>query len=389
MRRWHVIMIMGILLIAPAASFGWPGHEWARWKEVTTWKRIDLPTGQEGRKDLMPLLGGQTEAAKPINSIAGWESRRAELAEAITAILGASETMQIPDVEVKVLGEEQLADHTRRHLRIRSETEDWIPAYLLLPRPMPEGKLPAMLCLHQTVAWGKREPCGVEGDRELAFALELVRRGYVCLAPDAIGFGERIPAGTQPYHDSIEFYRRHPQWSFMGKMNWDVARAIDYLETLPFVDPQRMGCIGHSHGAYGSLFAAAFEPRLSAVIASCGFTTFRSDPSPHRWSHATALIPQLGTYLPVVADIPFDWHHVCALTAPRPMFIWYATQDTIFPKTDNLELVFQDVRSLYELYGARDSLTWTAFDGPHKIPADGRHAAYDWLKRQWEPSLGR
>ena len=117
----------------------------------------------------------------------------------------------------------------------------------------------------------------------------------------------------------------------------DVARVIDYLETLPFVDKRRIGSIGHSHGAYGTLMAAAFEPRISAAIASCGFTTFRTDPRPERWSHLTALWPQLGAYLPDVASIPFDWQHICALIAPRPLYVWYTTKDGVFPNTDNLD----------------------------------------------------
>ncbi len=173
------------------------------------------------------------------------------------------------------------------------------------------------------------------------------------------------------------------KWSFMGKMIWDVSRQIDFLETLPEVDSGRIGCIGHSHGAYGSLFAAAFEPRVRMVIASCGFTTLRSDPAPERWSHLTALIPQLGVYLPDVTSIPFDWQHVCGLVAPRPMFVWYATRDTIFPNTENLESVLKDVRTVYDVYGAGDALTWQNFDGPHQFPAAAREAAYEWLERRW------
>ena len=75
--------------------------------------------------------------------------------------------------------------------------------------------------------WTRPKPATPQAGRR-----ELVRRGYLCIAPDAIGFGERIPPGAHPYHNSIAFYRKHPQWSFMGKMIWDVGRAIDYLETL-------------------------------------------------------------------------------------------------------------------------------------------------------------
>ncbi|MHC4673543.1 MAG: alpha/beta hydrolase family protein, partial [Planctomycetota bacterium] len=230
------------------------------------------------------------------------------------------------------------------------------------------------------------EPCGIEGKEDLALALQLVRRGYVCIVPDMLGFGERIPPGEQPYADSIKFYRKHPKWSFMGKMIWDISRVIDYLEQLPYVDPLQIGCIGHSHGAYTTLFATAFEPRISLAIASCGFTTFRDDPQIERWSHLTALIPQLGIYLPKVDQIPFDWHHICSLIAPRPMFVWYGLHDDIFPNTDKLDTLFQDLRTVYGLYGAADDLVWHAFDGPHSFPDIGRETAYRWLERRLFPT---
>ncbi len=389
-------LIASAFVLAGIASYAraWPGHDWDAWRQVKTWTRSHTTTPQSGRKELVPLLGPGPDVPGGITTIAEWEGRAREYAGVISNVLGtmnAAATQPSSESagkhpQVQSLGEEVLDDHIRRHIRIRTEVDDWIPAYLLIPKQPAEPRMPAMICLHQTVAQGKDEPCGIKGDPELAFALQLVRRGFICLAPDAIGFGERIPAGQQPYHDSMAFYRRHPAWSFMGKMNWDVSRVVDYLRTLPEVDPLQIGCIGHSHGAYGSLFAAAFEPRISLVIASCGFTTFRTDPQPDRWSHLTALIPQLGIYLPKVEDIPFDWQDICALIAPRPLYVWYATKDSIFPKTDNLDALFKDVRNIYGLYGAADDLAWKAFDGPHKFPQEGRSIAYHWLDERLFPT---
>ena len=379
--RWT--MGLCIVLGLTAAVYAWPGHDWDHWKKVTAWTKPDVKTDQTGRKELAPLLAVGGDKPGRIDEIKAWESRRSEYAGVISKILGKPTHLRPVEPQAEVLGEETLADHVRRHVRIRTEPDDWIPAYLLLPKDLPGHRVPTMICLHQTVPQGKDEPCGIKGSADLAFALQLVRRGVVCLAPDAIGFGERIPPGTQPYHDSIAFYKKHPNWSFMGKMIWDVSRVVDYLETLPFVDPLCIGSIGHSHGAYGTLFAAAFEPRIALAIASCGFTTFRADPSPNRWSHLTALIPQLGTYLPDVASIPFDWQHLCAMIAPRPLFVWYATRDSIFPNTDNLDGLFRDVRTVYGLYGAADDLAWHAFDGEHVFPEGGRNLAYRWLEERF------
>jgi dienelactone hydrolase len=384
LRELHLLpCTIALSWVVCAPVHAWEGHDWNQWKQVTTWSRPDVKTDQAGRKDLAPLLETREGDGKKIDSIQAWESKRARIAEALGRIIGESNNLTALPPEARQDKEEVLDDHIRRHIRIRSEADDWIPAYLLLPRNLPKGRVPVMICLHQTVAQGKDEPCGIKGSADLAFALQLVRHGYVCIAPDVIGFGERIPAGAQPYANSLDFYRKHPKWSFVGKMNWDVARVIDYLGTLPFVDPLQIGCIGHSHGAYGSLYASAFEPRISVVIASCGFTTLRSDPNPDRWSNLTALLPQLGTYLPDVASVPFDWQEICAMVAPRSLYIWYATKDTIFPNTNNLDAMFKDVRSVYGLYGAADDLAWRAHDGPHEFPTPAREEAYRWLDERF------
>ncbi|MGC9329988.1 MAG: alpha/beta fold hydrolase, partial [Candidatus Hinthialibacter sp.] len=234
--------------------------------------------------------------------------------------------------------------------------------------------------LHQTVAQGKEEPCGVEGNSELALALELVREGFVCIAPDVIGFGERTPPGAPPYHDALKFYRKHPDWSFLGKMAWDVRQIVNYLETLSFVDAYRIGCIGHSHGGYGTLFAAIFEPRISAAVVSCGFTTLRKDPAPERWSHLTALMPRLGFYVDRIEEAPFDWHEILACVAPRLFFLWSTLNDSIFPATDNFPEIFEEVKSVYGLYGASEYFHPLLEEGPHSFPQKQRREAYDWLR---------
>jgi len=245
--------------------------------------------------------------------------------------------------------------------------------------------MPTMIVLHQTVAQGKDEPAGIKGNAEMAFGVELAQRGFICLIPDAVGFGERIPPQTNPYHNAQEFYRKHPQWSFFGKMIWDVQRMMDWLATLPETDRYRIGCIGHSHGAYGTVMCAIFEPRISAAVASCGFTTLRKDPNPDRWSHLTPLLPKLGFYLKNIDEVSLDWHEIIACLAPRPYFNWATLDDKIFPNTQNLKNIFDDLREVYSLYGAADYLSGHLVPGDHSFPPHARELAYQWLNRHLAP----
>ncbi|NPU96078.1 MAG: hypothetical protein HPY51_02535 [Candidatus Omnitrophica bacterium] len=371
---------VAVWLTCPFPAHAWEGHQWENWLAVTQQTKPDIRSPQAGFSDLLPLLQSTLDPTSKIDSIQAWETKRDAILGTLQAILGEPSDLKPVPPYAEVLGEEDLGTYLRRHIRVATEMDDWIPAYLLIPKPVPTTPRPVMIVLHQTVAQGKDEPCGIKGNAKLALALELVQRGFVCLAPDAIGFGERIPAGTQPYHESAIFYRKHPRWSFMGKMVWDVQRLVDYLETLPFADPYRIGCIGHSHGAYGTLFATIFEPRISAAVASCGFTTLRADPAANRWSHLTPLMPRLGFYLEPVDEIPFDWHEILACAAPRPLFNWSTLNDDIFPNTDNLRNIYTQLRQVYALYGAADSLDTRLEPGPHSFPREVREAAYRWLE---------
>jgi dienelactone hydrolase len=367
---------MLVFFVSCTPAFAWPGFTWEEWRAITGVDKPAATSPQAGTESLLPLTAD-------IDSVGEWEAKRDAIKATLAAFLGEPTPMTPPAPSADTTNVEDTAAYERIHLRIASEADDTIPAYLLKPKTLPEGRHPIVIVLHQTQSPGKREACGMIGDPNMAFADELAKRGMLCIAPDAIGFGERIPEDGQPYANALDFYRKHPHWSFFGKMSWDIARIIDYLETLPYVDPQRIGVIGHSHGAYGSIMATVFEPRIRLAVASCGFTTLRTDPRPDRWSHLTALWPQLGFYMDDVSQIPFDWHEIIACIAPRPFFNWATLNDDIFPGTANLEDVYAQVKSVYGLYGREDDFQGRLVPGAHRFPPEAREEAYAWIEAQW------
>src|SRR5439155_9707627 len=92
-------------------------------------------------------------------------------------------------LDVKIASEERLEKYTRIKLTYAAEQDDRVPAYLLIPHER-SGKLPAVLCLHQTTKIGKDEPVGLGPNESRRYALHLAERGYVTLAPDYPSFGE-------------------------------------------------------------------------------------------------------------------------------------------------------------------------------------------------------
>ena len=379
---------LAVLLAAASSALSWdaaawPGFKWEEWQRITGVEKPSAVTPQSGHNDLLPLLSTDFESKSPICSVEQWEAKRKRILATLKEFFGTPGDLVPPKASAKELGRDDMGSYERIHLQIASDANDTVPAYLLRPKKLASAKVPVMIVLHQTQAPGKQEACGMIGNPEMAFAKELAEQGVLCIAPDAIGFGERIPADAQPYANALDFYRKHPKWSFLGKMVWDVGRVIDYLETLPEVDPSRIGVIGHSHGAYGSITAAVFEPRIKLVVASCGFTTLRTDPDPNRWSHLTALLPRLGYYVDDIDEAPFDWHEIIACIAPKPFFNWATLNDDIFPETENLSEVYKQEEQIYGLFGRKQVFVGKLAPGAHRFPAEVRKEVYDWIAFQF------
>ena len=380
--RGFILVGLVMILIFCGTAMAWPGFDWNTWQEMTKQPELLLDTDQAGRAELYPLLQYAPDVESPIQTEDEWEDKQNLILDTLKQILGQPTSIAQGEGSLEVLADEELALYRRLRVQIPGERGDPIPAYILLPHTLVTSPAPAMIVLHQTVAQGKREPVGLEGDPDMAFAVELAEQGVICIAPDMIGFGERIPAGAQPYAGAHDFYRKHPEWSFMGKMNWDVSRIVDYLETRPDVDKNKIGIMGHSHGAYGSIMAAIHEPRIAAVMASCGFTTLRGDPRPDRWSHLTALMPRLGYYVEDISSAPLDWHEIIGCLAPRPFFNWATLDDDIFPNTENLASVYKQVRGVYALYDGEDKFSGNLTPGKHSFSKGGRMLAFNWLRAQ-------
>ncbi|MGW0229950.1 alpha/beta hydrolase family protein [Actinopolymorpha singaporensis] len=362
----------------------WPdgGWDFAAWKARQTWESV--VSEQSGSAEPLPLLAGRS----PEERLAGWEQARAGWQSVSAEILGSVTDEPPATMSWEYLGDEFVVSppapghpYAMRRLRYLLTREEWGYAWLLTPTDAIEPR-PAVIALHQTTASGKAEVVGLEttgNTSHVRYAAELAARGFVVLAPDAIAFGERQAGHANArYRSAEEFFAAHPDGSVMAKMSFDVSRAVDLLEVVPQVDGRRIGCIGHSHGAYGTVFAMLGEPRIAAGVASCGLNLLRRDPSPHRWWLQTALIPRLGLYAPAVQQTPLDFHHWLALVAPRPLMVVAGTRDAIFPDVGEARWLDQ-VREVYRAYGAEQSFVRWVFDGPHAFPPAARHHAYRML----------
>lgn len=207
--------------------------------------------------------------------------------------------------------------------------------------------------------------------------LSLARQGYVLFAFDPIGMGRRIEEGER-------FYERHPRWSLLGKMVHDARRAVDALGGLPFVDPARIFAVGFGLGGAVTLFLAALDERVAGAASVCGFTPLRLDIPDNgtgglrRWSHDLALMPRLGFFLGHEGRLPFDFHEVLALIAPRPALVVSPQLDREATPAD-VRACVAAARPVYERYPAGERLTLEEPEDYNRFGPEMQALMHRWL----------
>ena len=307
---------------------------------------------------------------QPITTADDWQVRRAHIVAHLQRVTGRlpGESFRVP-LAVQVLEERRIGKLICRKLSFQSDPFDRVPAWLFLPAAPAAERLPAALCLHQTTPAGKDEPAGFAGNPHMFYARELAERGYVTLAPDYPSLGEHA-------YD----FSQHPEFaSGTLKAVWDNRRAVDLLQSLAEVDPERIGVIGHSLGGHNALFTAAFEPRLKVIVSSCGFSTFTKDDVPS-WT-GPRYMPRIASQFGSDAgQVPFDFAEILGAAAPRPVLVSACTRDDDFD-VGGVRNAIKAARPVYLLLEKRDHLAALYPDAPHDFPAEARRQAYEFLDK--------
>lgn len=312
---------------------------------------------------------------RPVETVADWDVRRGHVLAHLQDVMGELPGPErLAPLDWKILETIKEDGFTRHKIDFQSEPGDRVPAWLAIPDGDPVAKRPAMLCLHQTVAIGKDEPIGLGQKPELWYARELAQRGYVTISPDYPNFGE--------YQRDV--YKMGYASASM-KAIWNNKRAVDLLASLPEVDPDRIGVIGHSLGGHNAIFTALFEPRLKVVVSSCGFNAFpfymKGDIA--GWSHKGYMPRLKDRYNLDLKRVPFDFPELIASLAPRPFFTNSPLHDDNFD-VEGARACITAARLVYALYGAESNLKAVYPDAGHAFVDEARMRAYkfldDWLK---------
>jgi dienelactone hydrolase len=167
------------------------------------------------------------------------------------------------------------------------------------------------------------------------------------------------------------------------KAIWNNMRAVDYLQSLPEVDGERIGVIGHSLGGHNSMFTAAFDERLKVIVSSCGFCSFA------KYYKGNLKGWTSDRYMPRIASefnndpkkMPFDFSDVVISFAPRAFLAVAPEKDHNF-EVSGVRDVIAAAEPVYKALGAADKLKAIYPDAGHDFPADARTTAYEFIDRQ-------
>jgi cephalosporin-C deacetylase-like acetyl esterase len=266
-----------------------------------------------------------------------------------------------------------------------SERPDfWVTASLYVPAG--KGPFPAVI-----------SPCGHAAAGRLyapyqCMYVGLVKEGFVVLAYDPIGQGERRhfwnPAANENEIGGPVTWEHSLPGQLLLLIGedlthyriWDGMRAIDYLLARPEVDMQRIGCCGQSGGGTLTLFISALDERVKCAAVHEGGTH-------HRWPERIRPQDWLGTgdteqhFFPA-AIYGADRCDLHVAIAPRPLL---ATVEHFNP---DFESVAAHVKARYELLGAADKFRTVEAVDPHGMTMKLRLANTNWFCRWFQDRAG-
>lgn len=296
------------------------------------------------------------------DSAVAWAAQRAELRRQLWLLLGdLPPRPALP--EVRILAREDQEAFLVERFRFDNGAGAIVPGVLLLPK-RPAGKAPAVLYCH----WhGGEYGKGKVELFERAHTPEepgpaLARRGFVVLAIDAYGFGERNgqgPGSNETDGAGELTASKYNLW--LGRTLWgmilrDDLMALDYLASRAEVDADRIGVTGISMGATRTWWLMALDDRLRAGVAVACLTRYQD-----LLRHGGLKHHGIYYYVPGMLR-HFDTEAVIALAAPRPLLCMNGDQDAGSP-VDGIRAIEEHARPAWTLHGASEHLRSEIYPG--------------------------
>ncbi|MBM3402961.1 MAG: dienelactone hydrolase [Bacteroidetes bacterium] len=316
------------------------------------------------------------------SGLATWKKDRVQVSATLQRLLG-----DIParpqKLKVKTVFRKQMNGYILEKFLIDNEVDGMIPGYLAIPTHV-KGKVPVVLGMHGHGSSKDNVFGSNSGTAQDVLAL-LISKGYAVMAIDSYFNGER--RGTGPAGKSETQSKGADQETSTFKINlwfgrslWgmqirDEQMALDYLNTRPEIDSNRIGVEGMSMGSTRAWWLAALDERVKVVVGIACFTRYKE------------LIEQKelkahGIYYFVPGVLQhFDTEAIMGLIAPRPFLALTGDSDAGSP-ISGMKTLEKKLNTVYSLYNENERFKSIIYPNTgHVFTDDMKIEMLDWFER--------
>ena len=286
-----------------------------------------------------------------------WRDRQLHLRRQILSAAGLLPLPSRTPLSAVVFDRIERGDYTIEKVLLQT-----LPGYYLggnLYRPARRsGRFPGVLSPHGHWSRGRIE--NIKNYSVPALGVNLARQGYVVFAYDMVGYNDT----KQTPHSFGGWREQLYAFTPMGLQLWNSIRAVDFLQSLPDVDPDRIGATGASGGGTQTFLLAAVDARVRVAAPVNMISSIMQGGDP--CEDAPAL--RFDTSNPELA----------ATVAPRPMLIVSSTGDwtRLTPKRE-----YPAIRRIYRLFDKPDLVINAHFQAPHNYNRASREVVYAFFAR--------
>ena len=289
---------------------------------------------------------------------AEWTEKAAALRQQVRVANGLVPIHEPTPLNAEIFGKIERDDYT-----IEKVYFEPFPGFFTtgnLYRPLGKsGPFPGIVSPHGHWSRGRLE--SIERGSIPGRCINFAKQGYVIFAYDMIGYND---SGKQIEHDYGGAHEGLWGLSAMGLQLQNSIRSIDFLESLPDVDNERIGCTGASGGGTQTFILTAVDERIKVS-------------APVNMISATM---QGGCICENAPNLRLDASNIeiGALMAPRPLLLVSATGDWTV-NTPTVE--YPAIRSIYAHFNAEDKIHQVQIDAEHNYNKESREAVYAWFAK--------